>query len=340
MVTRAFNSLARAFPGFHWLRRASLALLCAMVCATLALPQSARYDTPVMKPLAAGGLTAVSGLASVCSGSGLTTTAASLTGNVVTLTMSSNPLTAGFINGRDVLIIGFSPTDTFFNGSFTLTSVSTTQLQFALTHGNATAGTNGGAVMKPTSTLGCAPTVNVYSDAALSTLLTQPFPDDGKGNIQFWTNPGTYYVAFSASGVNPNPLYPITLGLVPNASGALVSPTLTSPTTTGTDAGAETLQNKTLTGASSGNSVSILNAQANAGAITGNGSAQNVYTYSLPAGTVANLKGVRVTVSVNHSTGSASVAYALTLNGVSCWTNSNALTGYGSASFVFLNTGA
>jgi hypothetical protein len=102
----------------------------------------------------------------------------------------------------------------------------------------------------------------------------------------------------------------------------------------------QALTNKTLTGASTGNNVIILGAQANAGAITGNGSAQNIYTFSVPGNTVANLKAIRVTVSVNHSTGSASVAYALTLNGVSLWTNSNALVGYGSAQFTILNTGA
>lgn len=98
--------------------------------------------------------------------------------------------------------------------------------------------------------------------------------------------------------------------------------------------------NKSLTGVSAGNSVTILNAQANASAIVGNSGVQNIYTYTLPGNTVANLKGIRITVSVNHSTGSASVAYALTLNGVSCWTNSDALTGYGGAQFTVLNTGA
>jgi hypothetical protein len=102
----------------------------------------------------------------------------------------------------------------------------------------------------------------------------------------------------------------------------------------------QALTNKTLTGASNGNSVNLLNAQANAGAITGTGSPVNIYTYTIPANTVANLKGIRLTVSVNHSTGSASVAYALTLNGQTVWTNSNSLTGFGSAQFTILNTGA
>jgi hypothetical protein len=103
---------------------------------------------------------------------------------------------------------------------------------------------------------------------------------------------------------------------------------------------AQTLTNKTLTGASSGNSVSLLNAQANASAIVGTSSAVTIYTYTIPANTVGNLKGIRLTVTVNHSTGSASVAYALTLNGQSVWTNSNSLTGFGSGQFTILNTGA
>jgi hypothetical protein len=77
----------------------------------------------------------------------------------------------------------------------------------------------------------------------------------------------------------------------------------------------QTLTNKTLTGASSGNSVSLLNAQGNSAAVTGTGAAATLYTYTLPASTVANLKGIRVTVGVLHSTGSASVNYVLNLNG-------------------------
>ena len=74
------------------------------------------------------------------------------------------------------------------------------------------------------------------------------------------------------------------------------------------------LKNFTFTGASNGNNLTLLNAQSILPAITGTGSAATVFTYSLPANTIANLKGIHLRVGWNH-TGSASVAYILSLNG-------------------------
>ena len=220
-----------------------LAALLLIAWSPAAFGQGARFDQPFMKPTPAGPLVAVSGQGSVCSGTGLTTTAASITNNVATLTMSSNPLTAGFVNGRDVLIINFPGQDAgIFNGSFTLTAVTSTSLSFSLAHSNYTATSNGGAIMKPTASAGCAPQVNVYSDSGLTSLLTQPFQDDGRGNLQFWGAAGIYYVAYSASGLNPIPLFQISLAVTPNASGSV---SIANPTFTGTDSGTETLQNKT-----------------------------------------------------------------------------------------------
>jgi hypothetical protein len=98
-------------------------------------------------------------------------------------------------------------------------------------------------------------------------------------------------------------------------SDTFTTPTLTSPTTTGTDAGAETLQNKTLNGAASGNAVTLLNQQASAGALTGNAADQTVYTYTMPA-VVGAGKGIRVKVIFIHSTGTASVTYKLIIGAV------------------------
>jgi hypothetical protein len=102
----------------------------------------------------------------------------------------------------------------------------------------------------------------------------------------------------------------------------------------------QSLTNKTLTGASTGNTVSILNAQKDASAIVGNSGVQNIYTYTIPANTVANLKAIRVTASWNHSTGSASVTYGLTLNGQSVWSLTPSLTSFTSGSWMILNSGA
>jgi hypothetical protein len=59
----------------------------------------------------------------------------------------------------------------------------------------------------------------------------------------------------------------------------------------------------------------VLNAQGNSGAVTGNSSAQVLYTYSLPGSTVATLKALRVTIGVSHSVGAANISYLLSLNG-------------------------
>jgi hypothetical protein len=101
--------------------------------------------------------------------------------------------------------------------------------------------------------------------------------------------------------------------------------------------------NKTLIGASSGNSVTLLNAQANSAAVTGTGSAVTLYTYSVPASDVANLKGIRVHAGWVHSVGSALVTYTLTLNGVAIigTLSDSGLNGNGAVLDVdVLNTGA
>jgi hypothetical protein len=126
--------------------------------------------------------------------------------------MTSNPLTAGFVNGRNVLIVNFTGADVYFNQtSATLTGVTSTTISYALTHGNAVATSNGGAVQYQTAAAACAPTATVYSDSGLTVTITQPFADDGKGNVGFFGTPGTYYLGYFASGISQLPLQPITL---------------------------------------------------------------------------------------------------------------------------------
>lgn len=60
-----------------------------------------------------------------------------------------------------------------------------------------------------------------------------------------------------------------------------------------------------------------------AGAITGNSGVQNIYSCSIPANTVANVKALRVTAVWSHSTGTAVVTYGMTLNGVALWPSNN-----------------
>lgn len=73
----------------------------------------------------------------------------------------------------------------------------------------------------------------------------------------------------------------------------------------------------------SGNAVSLLNAQNSANQITGTGQAATLYTWTMPASTVGNLKGFRLTAVFNHSLGSASVSYLASLNGVGLYNPSN-----------------
>lgn len=100
----------------------------------------------------------------------------------------------------------------------------------------------------------------------------------------------------------------------------------------------QTLTNKTLTGASSGNAVTLVCAQAPSVAITGNSSAQQYYSCTIPASTVGTLKGVRFTAGNTHS-GSTSVQYTATLNGQNLYTYSTN-GGAPMMSGVILNTGA
>src|SRR5579859_404426 len=78
----------------------------------------------------------------------LATTAAQVISNTAVLTMASNPITAGFVAGMEVQVSGFTGPDTYFNGGtfsngagitggYTILSVTSTTITYALTHANA-----------------------------------------------------------------------------------------------------------------------------------------------------------------------------------------------------------
>jgi hypothetical protein len=58
-----------------------------------------------------------------------------------------------------------------------------------------------------------------------------------------------------------------------------------------------------------------LNYQKSSTPLTGSSSDQTMFTYTLPAGTLTAGQGVRVTIGAIHSTGSASVAYKISIGG-------------------------
>lgn len=70
-----------------------------------------------------------------------------------------------------------------------------------------------------------------------------------------------------------------------------------------------------LTTPSSNETVTLLNWQGPLGAITGNGSDQAIYSWTLPANTLGAGKGLRVTFCYIHSTGLNSVSYRMRFGG-------------------------
>lgn len=71
-------------------------------------------------------------------------TAASVTGNVATITCSENPQANEFLVGMSVAVGSFTGADTYFNtASVVLTAVTSTSISYALTHANASASTSG-----------------------------------------------------------------------------------------------------------------------------------------------------------------------------------------------------
>jgi len=91
---------------------------------------------------------------------------------------------------------------------------------------------------------------------------------------------------------------------------------------------------------SSGGPSLLLNSQVNSAAITGNGAPQTVYLYQIPANTVANLKGFRLTFGLNHSLGAGNVTYILSLLGVTIFNVTSAAGGSSAVQVTFMNTGA
>jgi hypothetical protein len=59
----------------------------------------------------------------------------------------------------------------------------------------------------------------------------------------------------------------------------------------------------------------LLNSQANLAPVVGNNTDQTVFTYNLPANTVANLQGIRISIVTHKSAGAAAGTYKYSLNG-------------------------
>jgi hypothetical protein len=149
---------------------------------------------------------------------GLATTAASLSSNVVTLTMISNPLEAGFKKGTAIGVYGFTGADGFLNSTttngalttYTILSVSTTQITYALTANNRTSASNGFVVGEGTGA--CFPLATTYTDTAGTKRVThQTYKTDEKGDSEFFAAVGVYLVQYSGAAVATS-LYEVTIG--------------------------------------------------------------------------------------------------------------------------------
>src|SRR5579863_4556582 len=143
----------------------------------------------------------------------LATTAAQVVSNTAVLTMASNPITAGFAAGMTIQVSGFSGADTYFNGGtfsngtgitggYTILSVTSTTITYALAQANATASSNGTVLQQGNGTTGCAGLSAAYTDPGMTQPLTQPIVTDAYGNWNAFAQSGQlYYVQFYGSGV-------------------------------------------------------------------------------------------------------------------------------------------
>lgn len=143
----------------------------------------------------------------------LATTAAQVISNTAVLTMATNPAAAGFAPGMTIQVAGFSGGDTYFNGGtftngtgitngYTILSVTSTTITYSLTHGNATASSNGTVLQQGNAATTCAGLSAIYSDPGMSQPIAQPLATDAYGNWNAFAQSGQlYYVQFHGSGV-------------------------------------------------------------------------------------------------------------------------------------------
>lgn len=190
------------------MKKLLLALFAVLCFCGTASAQEYYYSQPIIN---SRGLPAPGANAALCTT--ITTTAASLTGNLVTLTMASNPITAGFTAGGTIVVSNFTGVDTLFNGNFTIAATNSTQILFSLVHANATATSNGKVVQEGTADTACAPLATIYTDQTGTATSPNPFTADGLGNLNFWATPAQYY-GFVYGPTVDRTLSPITIPCV------------------------------------------------------------------------------------------------------------------------------
>lgn len=205
-------------------------ILLGLLCPSLAYGQEGNYQTILLS----GSGKPINANVAICT-TGLTTTAASVTNNIATLTFSSNPITAGFLATEVLTVSGFTGGDTYFNGHYTISAVSATTISFALTHANASAGTNGLAFQTGDSTHPCAPLATIFTDYTGGTVTSNPFTSGNLGNVSVWSLSGNYNM--QSYGLNVvTTVTPFNIGLQSLGAASLTSLTMTGDILPGTAA--------------------------------------------------------------------------------------------------------
>jgi hypothetical protein len=157
----------------------------------------------------------------------------------------------------------------------------------------------------------CTTPTPIFNDSALSSPITQPgFQSGAQGNFFFYAACGKYDISITGNGITGRTKKDVQLG--PCGTSAAIMPG----------------SNISLTGASSGNNTTLLNMQGTQTAIVGNAGSQTMFTYTLPAKTVAVGKCLRITVNFQHSVGTASNNWALRINGQSVLALTNGSNGF------------
>lgn len=132
---------------------------------------------------------------------GLTTTGASISGNVATLTFGSNPQTAGYLRGSLLTVSLFTGADTIFNGTFPIAAVSSTTISYFLVHASATASSVGLAFQTGTQGNPCAPLATIFTDYSGATQAPNPSTSGPLGNVSIWAPSGVYNLQYYGLGI-------------------------------------------------------------------------------------------------------------------------------------------
>jgi hypothetical protein len=178
---------------------------------------------------------------SICT-SGLPTTGAQIIGgSLAVLTFASSPIGAGFVSSMGLTVSGFSGADSFLNGSYTIASVTSTTVTYALVHSNYTASSNGLAFQTGNASTPCAPLAQIFSDGNLTVPIAQPgLTADGIGNYGYWAAAGQYMAQFYGSTITTKVL-PVTLSIPPGGTIANATNLVGPGNITGTFGGSPTL---------------------------------------------------------------------------------------------------